>query len=501
MKITRLAQGLLAGLLGCAALAVPAAVGAATAQADVASTLVFNKNTEGHDCYRIPTVVKANNGDLLAFAEGRNGGASFCNDLGKIDLVMKRSTDGGKTWGALQTVIDAFGDVKGNPAPIVIPGSNRIVLLSTMQCFTNPSCGRIPRVSISEDNGKTWAAPKVLTTELGFASAPGWLATGPSHGIVLTRGAHAGRLVAGMSYTIGGKNTGSLVYSDDKGATWHRGATDTSTSDLMNPQEISVTELRDGRVYAAARNDANDDNKCLADGTHNRAFAISSDGGETFSAKFAFATDLVTPVVEGSTARMSATDTGGKYNRIVFAAPSVCDRRKELRIHSSFDEGANWTGTAGSLLVWGQDASYSDMVQLSQSSVGVLFEAGPEFHANDTIRFASVSEAALGAPACGGGYSVIDSAPLGTGGAAGTVYLSYNAANGQNCVSTMKNASAGTATATSAYLEVKGAARQTDSGSFSWFAGPVKATAADKCVKWGGSAGGQAYDSEFEHCG
>ena len=498
MKITRLAQGLLAGLLGCAAVAVPATLGAATASADVASTLVFTKNTEGHDCYRIPTIVKGTNGDLLAFAEGRNGGAATCADLGEIDLVLKRSTDGGKTWSALQTVIKANGDTKGNPAPIVIPGSNRIVLLSTMQCYTNPSCGRIPRVSISEDNGKTWGAPRVLTTELGFASAPGWLATGPSHGIVLTRGAHAGRIVAGMSYTIAGKNTGSLVYSDDQGATWHRGATDTSTSDLMNPQEISVTELKDGRIYAAARNDANSDNKCLSDGTHNRAFAISSDGGATFSSKFAFATDLVTPTVEGSTARMSATDTGAKYNRIVFAAPSTCDRRKELRVHSSFDEGANWTGTAGSLLVWGDDAAYSDMVQLTQSSIGVLFEAGPEFHANDTIRYATVTDTQLGAPACGGGYSVIDQAPLGT---AGTVYLSYNGANGKNCVSAMKSTSAGTATQTSAYLEVQGSTRITDSGAFSYFAGPVSAAAAGKCVKWGGAVDGQTYTSEFEHCG
>ncbi|MGW3994136.1 sialidase family protein [Amycolatopsis sp. NPDC004772] len=496
MKITRLAQGLLAGLLGCAALAVPAAVGAATAQADAASTPVFTKNTEGHDCYRIPTVVKANNGDLLAFAEGRNGGAHACADLGKIDLVLKRSTDGGKTWGALNTVITAFGDTKGNPAPIVIPGSNRIVLLSTMQCYTNPDCGRIPRVSISEDNGKTWGAPKTLTTELGFSTAPGWLATGPSHGIVLTRGAHKGRLVAGMSYS----NIGALVYSDDQGSTWHLGATDKPATSAINPQEISVTELRDGRIYAAARNQANDGNKCLADGTHNRAFAISSDGGATFSSKFDFATDLVAPTVEGSTARMSATDTGGKYNRLLFAAPSVCGEREQLRVHSSFDEGANWTGNAGSLLVWGGGAAYSDMVPLSQSSAGVLFEVGPTAHPYDAIRFATVTDDALGAPACGGGYSVIDSAPLGTGGAAGTVYLSYNAANGQNCVSTMKNASAGTATATSAYLEVKGSARQTDSGSFSWFAGPVKAAAADKCVKWGGSAGGQAYESEFEHC-
>ncbi|WP_326948789.1 glycoside hydrolase [Amycolatopsis sp. NBC_01307] len=493
MKFTRIARGLLAGLLGCAAVvAVPAAIG--TAQADVASTLVFAKNTEGHDCYRIPTIVKANDGALLAFAEGRNDGASVCNDLGAIDLVMKRSTDGGKTWSALQVVIKANGDTKGNPAPIVIPGSNRVVLLSTMQCYTNPACGRIPRVSISEDNGKTWGAPKVLTTELGFASAPSWLATGPSHGIVLTRGTHKGRLVAGLGYS----NIGALMYSDDQGSTWHLGATDKPTSSALNPQEISVTELADGRIYAAARNQANDDDKCLADGTHNRAYAISSDGGATFSTKFTFATDLVTPVVEGSTARMSATDTGGKYDRILFTAPSTCDRRKQLRVHSSFDEGGNWTGTDASLLVWGQDAAYSDMVQLSQTSAGVLFEAGPELHANDTIRYATITEAALGAPACGGGYAVIDSQPLGT---AGTAYLSYNAANGQNCVSTMKSASAGTPTATSAFLEVQGSARQTDSGAFSYFAGPVKAAAANKCVKWGGTAGGVLYTSDFEHCG
>ncbi|TMR97948.1 N-acetylmuramoyl-L-alanine amidase [Nonomuraea basaltis] len=99
---------------------------------------------------------------------------------------------------------------------------------------------------------------------------------------------------------------------------------------------------------------------------------------------------------------------------------------------------------------------------------------------------------------CGAGYKVIDSAPLGT---AGTVHLLYNTGNGGNCVATIKKTSLGTATAASAYLEVEGKTRVTDSGNFAYYAGPVRASAAGKCVKWGGKAGSATYDSPFEHCG
>ncbi|MGN9843302.1 N-acetylmuramoyl-L-alanine amidase [Nonomuraea sp. H19] len=99
---------------------------------------------------------------------------------------------------------------------------------------------------------------------------------------------------------------------------------------------------------------------------------------------------------------------------------------------------------------------------------------------------------------CGSGYKVIDSAALGT---AGTVHLLYNSANGSNCVATIKKTSLGKATATSAYLEVEGKARVTDSGNFDYYAGPVRASAADKCVKWGGKVGTSAYNSPLEHCG
>ncbi|MDP9867632.1 MULTISPECIES: M23 family metallopeptidase [Streptosporangium] len=99
---------------------------------------------------------------------------------------------------------------------------------------------------------------------------------------------------------------------------------------------------------------------------------------------------------------------------------------------------------------------------------------------------------------CGSGYDVVDSAALGT---AGTVYLLYNNTNGYNCVTTIKRSSIGTATATSAYLEVQGSSRITDSGNFAYYAGPVRASGAGKCVKWGGKAGASSYDSPFEHCG
>ena len=99
---------------------------------------------------------------------------------------------------------------------------------------------------------------------------------------------------------------------------------------------------------------------------------------------------------------------------------------------------------------------------------------------------------------CGTGYSVIDSAPLGSD---GTVYLLYNSGSGGNCVTTLKARSLGTASATAAYLEVQGSTRKTDSGNFAYYAGPVIAAAPGKCVKWGGKAGASVYDSPFEHCG
>jgi len=100
------------------------------------------------------------------------------------------------------------------------------------------------------------------------------------------------------------------------------------------------------------------------------------------------------------------------------------------------------------------------------------------------------------AEVCGAGFRIIDSARLGS---AGTVNLLWKDSTGQNCVTTLKMASVGTPTATSAFLEPQGSSRTTDSGNFSFYAGPVVRTA-PSCVRWGGTAGGSSFTSGFEHC-
>ena len=99
---------------------------------------------------------------------------------------------------------------------------------------------------------------------------------------------------------------------------------------------------------------------------------------------------------------------------------------------------------------------------------------------------------------CGSGFSVIDSEKLN---GAGTAFLLYDASSQKNCVTTLKAKSLGSPSAASAFLEVEGAERTTDSGDFSYYAGPVRAAAAGTCVKWGGSVNTESYTSPFEHCG
>lgn len=97
---------------------------------------------------------------------------------------------------------------------------------------------------------------------------------------------------------------------------------------------------------------------------------------------------------------------------------------------------------------------------------------------------------------CGSGYYVQERHRL----VGATVYLLYDGS--QNCVVTIKTASVGTRTFTTADLHVKDGPVSFDAGQYKYYAGPVKLPARGKCVKWGGTHEGDTwYSPDWSHCG
>ena len=86
-------------------------------------------------------------------------------------------------------------------------------------------------------------------------------------------------------------------------------------------------------------------------------------------------------------------------------------------------------------------------------------------------------------------YSVVASSPVkfSSGTVAGTVYLMYSSGNGKNCVVTVKTSYTGTATFTTAQLIIQNGNTYVDQGNYTSYAGPVRGSAAGKCVKYWGS--------------
>ncbi|GAA3523792.1 exo-alpha-sialidase [Amycolatopsis ultiminotia] len=364
---------------------------------------VFNPHQEtGYACFRIPAIVHSASGTLLAFAEGRRDN---CGDTGDIDLVLKRSTDGGSTWSPLQVVNRGGGDTHGNPVPIVDTATGRIVLITTYnkgrdddQACDVP-CPRAPHSQYSDDDGRTWSGPVDISAQAKLPEWDSWYASGPVHGIRLAYGRHAGRLVFGVNAersdgTDSVQNYAALVYSDDHGRSWHVGAVDSyphpaGRSYAQKPSEVSVAELPDGTIYAGGREQ---------DGTDvgNRDYALSRDGGETFSGPFTAIPDLVTPMVQGSLLRLERP--GGE--RLLFASPADTDHRRWMTIRSSYDHGRSWENADQGTRITSDWSGYSDLVQLSgpqepNARIGLLYEGGA-VDARDEIRFARFDEHDLG---------------------------------------------------------------------------------------------------------
>ncbi|MFJ8579502.1 LamG-like jellyroll fold domain-containing protein [Micromonospora sp. NPDC093277] len=380
----RLTRVVLLALGITAALAVPAAP-AAAAISDGA--IVLTPNTHGYICYRIPALVTAVDGTLLLFAEGRK---PTCGDSGTHDVVLARSFDGGRTWPSFQVVHRGGDATTHNPVPVVDAETGRITLLTTRSY-------RTVWKQHSTDNGTTWSAPQEITDAVKL---PSWgsYATGPAHGIQLTRGAHAGRLVAGTHYTTtGSRKGGALIYSDNGGQDWQLGAYDDSADPDLRVQELSAFERPDGSIFTLARDEGGANLATVAS-------AVSTDGGLTFSTRFhagAAETGLRVPRVQTATLELRATDKGDRYNRVLLSGPAssgeeVTDRANTT-IRSTYKGGTEWADPAGGTVVYSGASSYSDLTLINNNTVGLAYERAQSW-SHGYIWFTRFTEADLGHP-------------------------------------------------------------------------------------------------------
>lgn len=336
------------------------------ATAAVEQTDVYVSGQDGYHTYRIPAVINAQNGDLLAFAEGRKNGGG---DAGDIDLLVKRSTDGGRTWGPQQLIWDDVDNTCGNPCPVLDESTGTLFLFSTHNLGQDREKdiaagtvrgSRTVWVITSTDHGATWAKPREVTSTTKDPLWT-WYATGPGIGIQIKHGVHAGRLVIPCDYNYANPDPtkkalqGShAIFSDDHGKTWQLGGT---IKPAMN--ECQVAELFDDRGTLLM-----DMRSYL--GRSVRAQSTSTDGGQTWTPA-ADATALVEPVCQASLLR----DDAAKL--LLFSNPANPKARENLTVRASADNAKTWREVA---VLHAGPAAYSSLVALTATEAACLYERG-----------------------------------------------------------------------------------------------------------------------------
>eukprot|EP01043_Picozoa_sp_COSAG02_P033197 COSAG02_NODE_2256_length_9341_cov_36.469271_3_plen_270_part_00 len=182
------------------------------------------KNADGLSVfgYRIPgfvscpgNVSRGEDATLVVLAEARK---YSCSDEGAHDLVAKRSTDEGRSWGPSQTVIDPaklWGKQEGgkrggavyDPTPVYDHGTRKIHVVFSYcpaRYMSRPPISQAFELweVVSEDLGATWGTPRnlsaILPSKALAPNEPEWCirtGAGGGNGIQLAHGASAGRLV------------------------------------------------------------------------------------------------------------------------------------------------------------------------------------------------------------------------------------------------------------------------------------------------------------------
>ena len=336
---------------------------------------VFTSGAEGYASIRIPAVLVTKRGSVLAFAEGR----VRPSDQAENDIVFKRSTDGGRTWGSLRVIHEDGANSLNNPTVVQESGTGRVFLMyqripahlkergaGTATGLEGPDIYRNLLVC-SDDDGATWSEPLDVTATTKRPVRATTLASGPGIGIQLTRGAQKGRLIFPFNEGPYGRWQNYAVFSDDAGKTWSFGADvpgalvpDEKGGERSQMNEVQMVELSDGSVRLSSRQFT---------GVKVRRTAVSRDGGATWSTVQELP-ELRDPSCMAGMIRYSFDDAAGR-GRLLHTGPDSV-KRDHGTVWLSLDDGATWPVKRE---LWPGGFAYSVPARLADGTVGCLFEA------------------------------------------------------------------------------------------------------------------------------
>ncbi len=325
-------------------------------------TDLFNTGMqEGVSCYRIPSLITAPNGDLIAAIDQR---VPSCGDLkwsNNINIVIRRSNDNGQTWEAIEYVVDfPYGKSASDPSMIVDKVTNDIFLFYNYMDLDTEKDVYYLHVVKSSDNGKTWSDPRDITDQI---AKPEW----KNDFKFITSGRGIQTRTGDLLHTMVNLNSGLHVFgSKDHGETWFFKDTPIQPAD-----ESKIIELADNSLMINAR--VNKEGM--------RYVHRSTDDGQTWTTTPE--PNLIDPGCNASIIRYTAIEDGYKKNRLLFSNAKSENGRNNMTVRLSYDEGKTWT--EGKTIYEGPSA-YSSLTVLDNGDIGLFFEQD-EYTKNPFVSF------------------------------------------------------------------------------------------------------------------
>lgn len=330
------------------------------------STLVFARGDAGSKYYRIPALITAADGSLVAVADKR---IETMGDLpNRIDIVSRRSGDGGRTWSEPVSVVRHEGEYGyGDPALVVDRRTGDLLCIFASGAGMRASTPRHPTdigISRSRDHGRTWSEPERITSSIYGAACPdsvarGWFAAFAASGRALQL--RDGTLLFVIAVRVGEPFPPLSNYvcaSVDGGGSWQLLPTPADE----NGDEAKLVELADGSWLMSIRNPAKG----------HRKYSVSHDRGATWSQPKMWR-DVRDPACNGDMMRYTLMSDGFGRNRLLHSIPYDKRRRRRVSVLMSYDEGRTWPVRK---TVWKRNAGYSSLTVLPDGTIGLLTEVG-----------------------------------------------------------------------------------------------------------------------------